>query len=244
MIDHLMCLRAERAGYYTDPSYAADQAVRGFEFHGAQEGETLWVVCPPWLGGGKFVDILTSSLSENGSVLRPHLHDQIIEPNLKRVRDSYQYIQEQSLDEIEKYASNFDEVRLAILSLGHAMMFLITPHLNKLSRIHSVVGGASLAESLWEGKRTLPIRQQLEEDGVTFEEVDCTWKDIGIKNQAHGFKDKEINLLTSVADNIIPTAHQLELKKQLEKAGARVEHKKSRAGHYFTAARFCLTHFN
>jgi hypothetical protein len=244
MIDRLMCFRARRAGYNTDPSYTPDQAVQGHEFHGAEEGSILWGICPPWLGGGLYVDRLARTLSKSGSVLRPILHDQIIEPNVKRVPESYKHIQGWTVDQINSRAANFDEVRLAVLSLGHATLFLTAPYIPKLTRVESVVGGASLADCLWEGERTLPIRKQFEADGITFEEVSEAWQDIGIQNNAHGFKGVSVNMRTSTTDKIILSQYQQRLQANFEQAGAHVEFSKSRAGHYVTAARFCLSHFD
>jgi hypothetical protein len=241
-IDNFMCQRAERAGYTTDPSYTPDQAVQGFRFYGEQEGNVLWGICPPWLGGGAFVNILTRTLVKSGSVLQPVLHDQIIEPNVKRVRESYRYIQAGVVDHINERARNFDEVRLAVLSLGHATLFLTAPHIEKLTRVDSVVGGAKLSDCLWEGNRTRPIRRQFEADGVAFEEIDEEWQDIGIENNAQGFNDIDINMLTASSDNIIPTSYQLELKLRFEQAGAHIKHNVNRSGHYAAAARFCLMH--
>jgi hypothetical protein len=243
MIDQWNCHRVERLGESFDEGYIPDQAVQG-AFIRNQKAPVLTLVFPPWHGGGPAIKILTNRLAKAGSaVLSFNFHDSILEPSAYGVIESFNHMEAGVQGATTKLLAenNYQKIRLVGLSLGTVSLALAARILPNFDSATVVVGSSNLALSMWEGKRTAGVRRGLQAQGVTAREIDQAWQMLAPKNHAECFEGKDVNMVISRSDNIVPTHYQNEFAEHLTKAGANLSVSYTRLGHYAAAGQFCLT---
>lgn len=203
----------------------------------------MTVIFPPWHGGSKAIDILANRITKTGSaVLTFDFHDQILEPNVERVQRSFEHISNLASTAIRSLQKEFDYEHISLLglSLGTASMALTAEALGNFDSATFVVGSSNLARSMWEGRRTQAIRKDLENQGCTADDLDEAWQNLAPQNHAHAFAGKDVRMILSRNDAIVPTYYQRELVNKFTNAGANVSGTFGRLGHYATAVNFCL----
>ncbi|MBX4190505.1 hypothetical protein KW794_00255 [Candidatus Saccharibacteria bacterium] len=206
------------------------------------EAPALSVIFRPWHGGGHMVKAFINHLSSRSAVLDYELHDQIIEPNIDRVPLSFEAIRIRIATDLSKLSDNFEyqSVHLIGMSLGNVALALVAKEYPEFSKATVVVGGDNLAALMWDGIRTQSIRRALSKQGVTKQELDEAWQGIAPGNQVEAFRGKDVRMIISTKDKVLPTAGQLNLRDKLYCAGADVSPSYSRLGHVATLTRFCI----
>jgi predicted peptidase len=223
-----------------DPGYTPDHVMTDKALFNA-DASSLAVVFPIWHGGGIYHQTLVERLARQGvGVLDYKLHDQIIEPNIERVLESYSHLQAAMAEDLHRLHEeyNYRRIHFTGLSLGNVALSLVAQEFPNFTSATMVTPGSNLARSLWEGIRTQSIRRELSDQGYTAEELDEAWQPLAPKNYAGLFKDKAVNIVISTRDKVIPSVYQIEMLNALKKADAQLSTRLTSKGHYWTTGMF------
>ena len=222
--------------------YTAAQAIRSKELVNPS-GRHLTVLFPPWRGGEGAYDVLTRRLQRNGSaVLRYNLHPQILEPNADRVLASFAGIRDGVAEAVAKLQSSdrYAGTHLVAASLGGVSLGLVARQLADFTSATLVVPGSDLATGMWAGSRTRHIRQELERQGLNKEQLAARWADLAPAQAAPSFAGKEVRIITSTTDTIIPAWSQVEMVAAVRSYAPNTQVDTTRMGHIVSVARFCI----
>ena len=210
MIDEFFCRREDKVGYSFDPHYSPEDAIVE-KNHYNPTADNLTVIFPPWHGGGKFLSLLSSRIARRGeSVLSYNLHDQIVEPNIERVQQSFRSIQNtvenDLLQAVDRYG--YERIRLLGMSLGNVTLALTARTFSAFDEALMVAPGSNLALSVWNGIRTQQIRRLFEEQGIGELDINEAWARLAPISHVNAFSGKRVKVLTSNKDSVIPTEYQ------------------------------------
>jgi hypothetical protein len=247
MIDRYMVWKGIRHDTISDPIYSPEQAVLGHEDSGLEGSSRLAVIFPPWHShlDDPALKSLARKLGSNGfSVRRYDFNDHILEPNVDRVVESFQNIRDRVAEELEKHVDEkgFNQVHFISASLGTVSLALVASRFTRLTGATIVAGSSNLALSMWNGIRTVNIRQAIEEtEGPAFDDtrIDEAWHGIAPKTHADAFKGIPVRMKISTTDEIIPTVYQIEMANVLAEAGCEVDMATTRLGHYAAIGSYC-----
>ena len=228
-------------------SYTPEQAVLGYEDSGKEDASRLAVVFPPWHShlDDAALRALSRRLGANGfSVRRYDFDDHILEPNVDRVLESFHNIRDKVTEELEDHVDEkrFNQVHFIAASLGTVSLALVASKFTRLSGATIVAGSSNLALSMWNGIRTVRIRQGIEEaEGESFDDlsIDEAWYDLAPKTHASAFKDMPVRMIVSTTDEIIPSVYQIEMANVLGETGSDIDMTTTRLGHYATIGSYC-----
>lgn len=224
-----------------DEGYRPDLAVVDSKLTNP-DAKDLAVIFPMWHGGGKAGELLVKRLSQTQAVLDYNFHDQILEPDIGRVPESFNAIKNRVVTDILtlRDEAGYRDINLVGLSLGSVALAMVAEELPDFSAT-LVAPGSNLALCMWEGARTQGIRVAMEQKGITEEELDSAWGILAPKNHTGAFKGKKVEMLISQTDRIIPAKYQREMYNEVAKRGALVSARKHRRlGHAATLTRFCI----
>lgn len=225
----------------SDPNYSPSEAYKGSEDRGSPYLDKLAVVFPSWhlhtsdLFYQRFMDRLT----KRGYFVRAYdFSDHILEPDIEAVLESYDKIQERVSDDLENLTKNdrFEDIHFIGASLGAVALSVVGSAFPKMTGATIVAGSSNLALSMWDGIRTVGLREALEDQGVTREELDDSWAELAPSNHAPAFTNKPTRMVVSTTDKVIPTAYQLEMADALRDAGSEVSTEHTILGHYASIA--------
>jgi esterase/lipase len=208
-----------------------------------ESGRRLYVLFPYWHAGqGTTYSSLVRRLARDGpAVVAYGLNDHILQPNIDVVLESFEWIQKQIVADIQKLiqANQYTEVRLGGLSLGNVSLAKVAQRFHDFAVATIVVGGSNLARCTWEGIRTQAIRKAFEEQGISEELLDVVWQSLAPKQAAEAFRDKQVYMVVSSSDRIIPTFYQREMTTTLNEVTDDLQIVYYRAGHAASILRFC-----
>jgi pimeloyl-ACP methyl ester carboxylesterase len=238
MIDRLLCAKAKDS---FDDKYLPEHAIAGSELLNSDSNK-LAVVFPPWHGGGRFIQRLVYRLrSENWAVLNYAFHDQILEPSIQRVPQSFTAIKDQVADELNTLRkAQYERMHLIGISLGTMSMTLAASEYHEFQSATFVLPSSKLASSVWEGMRTQNIRQLLNVHGYTKSDVEEAWSELEPIKYAKDFTGKEVNTYVSSTDRIILPSFQREMVNALRERGSNLKENYSRLGHASSIINYCI----
>lgn len=224
-----------------DEDYSPSQAVQSRQLLNGQ-ADKLAVVFPPWHGGRRVTEALVKRLQKNNwAVLNYTFHDQILEPDIERVSQSFEAIQTEVTDNLGQIneMGQYSRVDLIGVSLGNVAMALVAEKNPEFTSATLVVPGSNLALAMWHGTRTQNIRNHLSQQGINEIDLDDAWRNLAPMSHAKAFKEKPTELVISTKDCIIPTSFQYEMSEALNDARSRVTNHYNRLGHAASVAMFC-----
>jgi hypothetical protein len=241
MLDKAMVRIKEPRDVFTE-EYAPDQAVTGSKLVNAK-GKNLHVLFPPWHGGGWAYERLVRRLAGKGdAVLAYYFHDDILKPGSDQVAASFENIRDTVAGELDRIAGTgaYGRITLKAMSLGNPALSMVTSKFNDFDSATLVVGASSLARSVWHGVRTRHIRVGIDAEGHDLDYLEKRWSDLAPMNHVDSLIGKQVTLLVSTADNIIPTDYQEELVDAIQAADIDAGVHRTRLGHYAAIGRFCM----
>lgn len=243
MIDKLNILLNTLKGEQTDINYSPDNAVENFRLLNPS-ARKLIILFPPWHGSNLFLfRMLERTLVQRKwAVLSYSFHGTILEPNVARVQKSFESLSADVAKDVNKLnrKHNYEEIHLVGFSLGNVSLALTASKLDTFTHATFVVTGSNLASCVFEGTRTQSIQRALVKSGVTKDDLVKSWAYLAPGYYVNSFRGKNVDLIVSKSDKIIPTKYQFQFKDQLEKAGANVQYNKKRTGHVMTIVNYCL----
>lgn len=93
---------------------------------------------------------------------------------------------------------------------------------------------------MWNGSRTQHVRAGIEAQGYDLEALELAWSEMAPINHLGALVDKELNVVVSTADKVIPTLYQQEFVDAARGTDLQLHVSESALGHYATVGRFCL----
>ncbi len=223
-------------------SYRPEQAVSGRKLVN-EGGRNLYAIFPPWHGGGRLYERLIQRIAKRGdTALAYFFHDEILRPNTDDVSASFAQIKDTVSKELAAATERHDYAKVVLvgMSLGNAALSSVTDVFERFDAVSLVVNGSSLASSMWHGIRTQHIQAGIQVLGHELPQVEEAWSDLAPINHIGKLVGKEVNLLVSSADSIIPTRFQMDYLDGVRGIGIDPKVQLSRLGHYATVGRFLL----
>jgi hypothetical protein len=223
-------------------AYTPDQAVLRSEILN-RTGKNLHVLFPPWHGGGIMYEKLIQRIAKQGdAALAYYFHDEILKPNLEQVVASFNTIRDTVSNQLSEVADarNYERVNLIALSLGNPALAITTSAFTDFDSALFVNSASSLAKSMWRGSRTQHVRSGIEDEGHSLRDVEHAWSDLAPINHIGRLVGKDVTMLVSVTDRIIPTRYQEEYVDSVQSAGIHPSVQRTRLGHYASIGRYCL----
>lgn len=233
--------------YYTPKdiftaSYRPEQAVTSRKFVN-ESGNNLHVLFPPWHGGGKPYEKLIERLASRGdAVLAYYFHDELLKPDIHIVQASYAYLQDVVSTELSAIVSSHDyrKVHLVALSLGNPALATVTAKFSAFDSVSLICTASSLARSMWFGSRTQHIKESLEHSGLCLADIEDAWQDIAPSTHLNALLDKEVSIVVSTTDRVIPTRFQMEFVNATKESNIYPDIKTTSVGHYTAITKYCL----
>jgi hypothetical protein len=241
MIDALLIRNSMPKDVFTS-AYTPDQAVAESKLAN-QDGKDLHVLFPPWHGGGRVYEKLIQRIAKQGdAVLAYYFHDEILKPSHDQVLASFQNIRDTVADELTEVvkARHYKRINLIAMSLGNPALALTTSLFTDFDSATLVDGASSLAKSMWHGSRTQHVRAGIEVDGFDLNDLENSWSTLAPINHIGGLLGKDVTMIVSETDRIIPTRYQEELVDAVQAADINLSVKRTSLGHYASIGRYCL----
>jgi pimeloyl-ACP methyl ester carboxylesterase len=242
MIDRLVGSYASHKFNERDDSYQPSMAIASSKLM-HEDGKYLTVLFSPWHGGDRAYDVLANRLAKRESaVLRYKAHHQVLEPNVSRVVDSFEHIQSTAADDVTRLVEKhgYDHVDLVAASLGNVSLGMVAKALPDFASATMVVPGSNLARGLWQSRRAQAMRQELEEQGVDEATLDNEWSILAPKSAASSLAGKDVRVIMSTTDAVIPPDFQQEMVDIVSKVADHLDVRTTRLGHMASVASFCL----
>ncbi len=241
MLDKFM-VRNRLQGDIFSQEYTPDQAITDRKLVNS-EGQNLSVLFPPWHGGGVPYEKLIKRLTNKGNaVLAYYFHDEILKPDVDLVAESYAYAKETIADDLETIRKSNDYLRINLIatSLGNAAFAAVSGRFTDFDSATIFVSGSSLAKSMWHGSRTQHIRTGIEQKGYDLADVEAAWYDMAPINHLDALVGKEVTMIASLTDELIPSRYQRELVDVTRAADINPTIRYTRLGHYATVGKAWL----
>jgi hypothetical protein len=243
MLDRTMSYRGVKRNVLSTPGYSANQAVLSEQLL-APDNPNLTVLLPPWHGGGKFYERLASRLIARGNaVLVYDFHDDILKPDVDEVVASFHQIQSHVSDRLHELrdTERYQSVSLIAASLGTPILAMVASMFPDFDKATMITPGSDLAKCMWQGIRTAHIRRAFESQGVEQQQLETAWSSLAPVNHTASMVGKDLSLIISKTDRIIPTRFQHEYASVLNVNDIVPDVTSSNLGHYGTIGRFCLS---
>ncbi|QQS20379.1 hypothetical protein IPL85_02970 [Candidatus Saccharibacteria bacterium] len=208
-----------------------------------ESGRNLHVIFPPWHGGGQLYERLIDGLARKGdAVLAYYFHDEILKPNTELVRASYAHMRDTISAELTHTVEkrSYAKVRLIGMSIGNTVLATTTSKFPAFDSAVLVCTASSLARSMWDGTRTQHVRAGIEQSGQDLAYVENAWHDAAPATHIGALAGKDVRILVSNRDDIIPTRYQMEFVQAAQEAGVNPNVQTTRVGHYAAIGGFCL----
>ncbi|MES2970993.1 MAG: hypothetical protein V4702_01575 [Patescibacteria group bacterium] len=180
-------------------------------------------------------------MDKNKAVMLYSFHGEILKPNVEQVVASFNYLQDTIASDLEQIKDRYKSIHFVGISLGNIALAMVADRFRDFSSATMVVPGSSLATSMWDGIRTQHLKDELEEHGWTKETLNEVWKPVAPVTYVDSFAGKDVRVIVSTADQMIPTVYQEELVTAMQQAGIDPIVERSRLGHLATIGRYCLT---
>ena len=207
-------------------------------FSHSSGASTLCVIFPPWHGKFNYDILLRRKiLHNNSSCLEYEFSSKILSADYKSTQHFFEKIRDSSCKDIEelRHKHGFHSVHLIAFSLGTVNAMMVgnrMPYVNKMI-LHNP--GDSLAGSLWHGIRTQNIKKGFEKQGLSLSNLESRWQGLAPAKNVDKLKGKEVHVILSQKDSIIPYEHGLKLVKSLKKNKVKMKVKeKKHSGHYIS----------
>jgi hypothetical protein len=225
------------------PDYTPNNVVIGDEVLNP-EGGNLVVLFPPWHGGGKAYSRLVQRLvARDNAVLSLSFDDQLLTHDSDQVLESFTILSCLTAEKVQELTESEKHKRVSLIaaSLGTPALAMTASLLKRFDSATLVTPGANLADCMWNGIRTQHVRRALEAKGETLESVNDKWQPIAPVNHVAAMIDKDVRIILSSTDQVIPARSQAEYAQALIDGGVQPKIETSRLGHYGTIGRFCVT---
>ncbi len=206
-------------------------------------GWRLNVLFLPWHAGVKpFSWLIQRLVRKNESVVVYYFAEEILSGDVVEVKKFYKQIEKEIPIRLSiiKDRYNYKDVRLIGMSLGNVALGVVANAWHDFSSVIQVCTASSLAKSVWEGDRTIDIRNIFEANTYNLVTIETIWKEIEPISNIKVFIGKPMTVIVSKVDTSIPTHLQWDYINGVRAIGIQPKIKTSRFGHYGTIIKFCI----
>jgi len=205
------------------------------EFSYVKNSKGLFILLPSMNGKFGLEHDLNKRIHEAGySTLDYEFAPFMLSSDYKATVKNFKIIQNNIRKDIIKYKKKygFPEIHIIGTSLGVINAIMVANKSLLVDKLTLISSGHCLAECMWEGLGTQYLRKEFEEKGISLEQLKKYWKELAPENNINGLKGKDIHILISKNDDLIPTRFGLKLINAMKKIGLKPKVKKNNLGHY------------
>ncbi|HVW23271.1 MAG TPA: hypothetical protein VHB51_02205 [Candidatus Saccharimonadales bacterium] len=236
MIDQLMNRRAMSDPLQPNHSYHPNLALASTEvLHpSAESNGKLEVMFSAWHHSPTYYGYEANRQAALGTTVLTLISDpQVIEPNPHRVLKSYKFLTEAACAAIDTAAKDFDTVHFLGASSGIVALSSVAGQMpDQVNSATIIAGGHSLTDSVWFGARTRLLREVLVRQGWKYEELAELWDPLATRHASPTFQSKPVQFFRSLSDRNVPPQSQKAYADELRTAGAVLDERVTRLGHY------------
>lgn len=215
--------------------FTPERSVKSVSFLPGRDDQELSVIVPPWHATESLIRLRAQKENRLGhSVLYFIFHDDILSAAVERTLDSFTVVADTIASQVQDHPHV--STRWIATSLGvTTLMRTLGGHQLPADKLELIVPGGDLAESLWNGVRTRPLREQFERQGVSMEELKEAWRLLSPTYQAQHIHGAEVDIRISLADTVISPDSAFGFADALRESGNTVQmHVNRYLGHYGT----------
>ncbi len=242
-LDKLVSFFVSTADDQLNTQVIVPDVIKRKEFYFVPGSYALYALFLPWHGPfTPYYHLRDSILQKGYSCVEYEFSADILSPDYRTTEKCYKTIEQKVREQLQQLAQDyqFSTVNLVGASLSCVNALMIGNGNNLIKKIHLVVPGHCLAESLWEGVRTQNLRSVLDLGGVRCEQLKEYWRELAPENNIDQLQDKKIYITLSHADEVIPMRHGQKLVSSLQRHGVTPTVRTNRfLGHYATVLSFC-----
>jgi len=203
----------------------------------------LCVLLPPWHIVTPLWNHLQERLIKRGySLLIYEASEDILSADGKHIQTKFKEIKDKAVKDIHDLQKQhtFKTIDVVGLSLGTCSALYVAISGITINNLVLVCPSEDLAEGIWTGIHTQKIRAQLEKDKKTLDDFRAEMKVMTMRRD-YKMNVKNVEILVSDADKVIPYNLGLDLAKSLQAKGISTKVRRYRhRGHYATVILFCL----
>jgi fermentation-respiration switch protein FrsA (DUF1100 family) len=209
-----------------------------------QRSDMLVIVFPLWRGGQYQINRFLRRFHRAGtSTLLLTFPQDILSINTQDTLLAFQALSDQARQEIKTLQHKYQFTRITVVAFSLGVVWALQTIKDfAIERLTMVVPGSCLASSLWDGIRTQRLKQMLERNNMTKTSLVDQWKTLAPVHNIDAVRAKEISIVLSRADQVIPYRYGNALAEHTACLFPNVTIKENDSlGHYLTISRFCLT---
>lgn len=208
------------------------------------DSEKLCVLMPPWHIWDSLWHRVQKRLLEQGYslLLVYEASEGILSDDGKLVASQFREIKDAAVRDIRELLASgqYKTVDVIGLRLGTGSALYLAISNIPINKLILLCPSVDMAEGIYTGIRTKKIRRSLERNGKTFETYREEMHELTMR-KPYDLRVKEVHVLLSSADEVIPYRLGMELIRSFRSRGINVNvtnHRKR--GHYLTFILFCL----
>lgn len=210
-----------------------------------KKSNTLKVILPPWGNSEYYITrLLINRLIKKGfSCLSYSFPQELLSANAEVTESKFNAIREKVLADIEdlKRQYGFEEIDLIGVSLGGVSACMIANNSNYFKDLFLIVPGNNLAASLWDGIRTQRLKNSFQNQLLEKPDLMKKWHNLAPANNVYNLNLKNIYVVVSKSDRIIPYDYGKKLSEELKRKYKNVTIKENCClGHYLTVIKYFL----
>jgi hypothetical protein len=206
--------------------------------------KVIYVLISPWHSGSYIFTLLKRKIKRLGhGFVQYNLIPEILSPDVEATIAYFEIINQNIRKDLQKIYKETGATRFIIVGLSLSCVFasMIADNNDLITDIILVAPGNTLADSLWSGIRTAKIKKIIKKDGVTLKNLKKYWSELAPEKHIAGMKDKNVKIILSKTDKVIPYRFGRKLAEEAKKVIHKIKVvQNSGLGHYGTIIRFCF----
>jgi hypothetical protein len=205
--------------------------------------DKLCILMPPWhIWDSLWSQVQKRLIKQGFSLLIYEASEDILSPDGKVVANQFREVKDAALRDVRELLATgqFNSVDVVGLSLGTGSALYLAISGIVINKLVLLCPSADMAEGIYTGIRTKKIRRTLEKDGKTYEDYRKEMHELTMR-KPYGVNIKEVDILLSEVDDVIPYRLGMELVESFRNRGLTVNVTNYRSrGHYVSFILFCL----
>lgn len=208
----------------------------GMKFVHTKGSRVLCVLVPAWHGRLDHYKMMQKTICKSSlSCLEYEFPDEILSIDHKYTKHCIEDVARNMHAHVKELIAkhNFSSIHVIASSLGTCPGMMLANKEKSVSKVILHAPSHSLAHAFWDGVRTRQMRDELERRGVTLEELESLWAPLSPENNIVGLRGKDVHVVISKDDKVVPYKQAKVLIRQLKKSGAKVQVQEyDHLGHY------------
>lgn len=216
-------------------NFQPENSITSASYLDAPSAHELSVIIPPWHANQRLLSRAAERQKRVGrSVLLYQFDNNILSADADRTLECFDYIAGRISADVERVGHQ--TIHWTAASLGTSVLMNTVGSKDlPASTLTFTAPEGNLAKALWTGLRTQPLRAQFERRGIDLETLDELWKNLSPTYQAQNIIGANVDMVVSLADQVIKPETAFEFAEALQANGNTVNlHVNKYLGHYGT----------